>query len=399
MASSENLATPPAEKIAEPIANASITETSEQSQPVPTTTPAAQPKERLAESSLETSHAELPPLSTIPAGNEVAEEVPGPSEPAGIRSTSRRGLGRSGAGKAGAGSAARPAIGVVEDTNAISESLSGQYVQGYGEQQPRQSKRVGGEPISQPAQEEPASKTDSASDTSAPREFVPPVSKGTYKAEMNPDRERQAREDKRRERQNDRSVGDNRGPAERPARGERQESFGERRERQADRNVGGNRGPIERPARGERQEFFGERRESQKQDWSPGGRPESREPKESKDSRPHKDGARQKLVIEPAKIPVQAEETFFSKIKRFFGSLFGISEPEIKKEPSKGNGQRGRNYSDRDGQRGGRDRYRDRQHGNFRHGNRNRSGNPQSYNRDGRHRPHSRGGNKPNRGE
>ncbi|MDR2429505.1 MAG: hypothetical protein LBD14_01150 [Puniceicoccales bacterium] len=106
---------------------------------------------------------------------------------------------------------------------------------------------------------------------------------------------------------------------------------------------------------------------------------------------------RQKLIIEPAKIPEQPKESFFSTLKNFFKKLLG--GPAAPAAPKKNDGdnsrrERDNNHNANNGYRnGGPRRHRGRHGGNFRHNNNRHGGTPPSYNRDNRHRPHSHGGN------
>lgn len=354
MASTDNPAREPVEN--ETVANTPATISDESAPSAPASTPASPPPARLADSQLEAAHAELPPLSRVSDGNSV--EATAARDTGSIPSTrpsARRGLKR-GTAANGKTAAAQPDIGAVDDTAAISENLSGQYANGYGnrperparpERSERPERSVRPERFARPARPEndtaPVSDSASQPAETGPREFIPPVSQETYKAEMNPERERQAREDKRRE----------------------------RRERDGDR-----------PDRQNRREYFGERREDKPAEWNPprnGGNP------------------RQKLIIEPAKIPEQPDESLLGRIKRFFSGLFG-SDESAKNPPRKNTS--GNNREDRNGnRRGGRGRHRDRSRGEFRNGSRgDRS--QQNPNRDGRQRPYTRGGyNRPSRGE
>lgn len=323
MASTDNPERDPVETTADSSAPALIAEQSEVSAATENT-PVRPPAQRLAESQLEAAHAELPPLSSISSGvageGEVAEED-GPKDP--VRSGARRGLRRGASSRGGNASAAAPSIGAVEDPADIAENLSGRFANGYGERPARQKPESSVEGV----QSENVSAEGEIS--SAPKEFVPPVSKEVYKAEMNPDRERQVREERRRSR---------------PEREGKQ------------------------PAK---KEFFGERREDKAGEWTPQG----------------KRNAHQKLVIESPKIPEQKEETLLNKIKKFFSSLFG-GKPEESSKKRNHSGER-KDYQ-RGGRRrrGGRGR----REGEFRQGNRNER-NPRNPNREGRNRPYARGGN------
>ncbi len=319
MASTDNPAREPVEPTEDSPATALIAEQSVES--VPENTPAQPTQQRLAESQLEAAHAELPPLSSIPNGIVAeGEEATGGNglEENSVRPNARRGLRRGHAGRAGS-STESPAIGAVENPADISENLSGKYANGY-EGRPARREFV---PM-EAAEEKPA-----ASESSGPKEFVPPVSRDVYKAEMNPDRERQAREERRRSR---------------PPREER----------------------------APQKEFFGERREDRPGEWSPQGRR----------------NAHQKLEIAPPEIPEQQEETLLGKIKKFFSGLFG-GKPEETPKKQRGYSGDKRDFP-RDSnrrRRGGRGR----RGGEFRQDRGDR--NPRNPNRDGRNRPPSRGGN------
>lgn len=264
MASTENPAREPVEPTADSPAPALIAAQSEVS--VPENTPVKPTQQRLAESQLEAAHAELPPLSSISNGVAADGEQDGGNGPEdnGTRPNTRRGLRRGQSGRSGKNNAEAPAIGAVENPAEISENLSGKYANGY---EGRPARR---EFVPSPVAEEPRS---TAAETSAPKEFVPPVSKDVYKAEMNPDRERQAREERRRSR-------------------------------------------PPREGKTSQKEFFGERREDRPGEWSPQGR-----------RNPH-----QKLEIAPPEIPEQKEDGLLEKIKKFFSGLFAGKPEEVKKK-------------------------------------------------------------------
>lgn len=330
--------------------------------PTDTSTPAPAPQSpapvRLAESQLEATHADLPPLSNIPgatSGTTGSGDASGAHE---ARPATRRGLGRGGA--AGASSAARADIGVVEDPAAISETLSGQFANGYSERPERAERqerprreRARFDAPSAPA--EGAAETPPADGPATPSEFVPPVSEKIYKAEMDPERERKFREDRRRDR---------------PERGGRRD----------DRNA--------------RDDRFS--RDDRPRDWAPreGGQGDGTAP-------PARVGGRQKLIIEPVKIPEQEpEEGLFSRIKSFFAKLFGGgSDASETSAPKGGDGNRrprDDNYRGRNGghRRGGHGRHNnDRSRGDFRHDNSRFGGSSQGgYGRDRDRNRHSQGG-------
>ncbi|MDR2863210.1 MAG: hypothetical protein LBV54_04960 [Puniceicoccales bacterium] len=363
MAYTENPATAPAGNEAEFTAQTGNTGSGVEKTDAPASESPSGPASsvRVSESALEATHADLPPLSNIPGTTTVADNSCALGNPNENRPAARRGLGRS-SGSGSDGSVGKPNIGVIEDPAAISESLSGQFANGYNNNnnsshsaRPRRERRDTPAPESNSAPE--------AAEKSGPDEFVPPVSQRIYKAEMDPDRERQVREDKRRDR-GDRSDRGDRG----------------------DRNDRGDRG--DRDNRRERREFFGERPEDRAGEWTPGDR-HSEPPTPA-------GGGRHKLIIEPAKIPDEpVKESILTRIKRFFANLFSGKDdsslpPVEEKRRSHDDKFRGGRGGYRRGGRG-----RGQGGGEFRSGGNYKSGgNSQSFNRDGHHRPHSRGGNR-----
>jgi hypothetical protein len=371
MASTENTATAPADTAesapdAENKTSATTTTTNNTETPGTAETAPVETRPtpvRIAESGFEATHSDLPPLSSIPSS---AAENSAAAGPRNERPAARRGLGRGGDGSA---PATHPAIGVVDDPADLSESLSGQYANGYGgnggdparPRRERENHRGRGDPS-------PVAETPPAEDapTSGPREFIPPVSQKTVKAEMDPERERRNREEKRQFR---------------PARAEYPRAEYPRAEypraehsRQQSRQDG---------------EFFGQRYEDRAKEWTPGGNTANGK---------HQGGARA-FNIEAPDIPKQVEEGLWVRIKGFFANLFGSKNGGTTAPKPSGthtgpdkhagdgaDGGRGRGgYRHGRGRRGG--------GGDFRHSNRNSGGNPQNYNRDGRHRPHAHGGN------
>ncbi len=328
MDSTEKQADTPADiNPASDVSPAPIENTSAQTEAQPSASePVTRP--RLSESQFESEHAELPPLSSIPAAGAAIENTAETADaPAESRTQARRGIGRSNGSRNGKNQP-QSSCGVVENPGEITENLSGKFAGGYGDRPENRERRRD--------RETPAATTETAE--TGPNEFVPPVSQGSFKAEMNPERERQAREEKRRDRQ----------------------PFGKT-------DSAGNR----------------ERRE-QGRDWTPTQR---------NDGKPGERNPRQKLLIEPAKMPVQPSESLFEKIKKFFGNLFGMTGKTKAKTGDKKFGER----DDKRGERG-RGQYRDqRGHGRgrggeFRHGNR---GGKQNFSRGESHRrPHSHNANR-----
>ena len=315
--------------------------------------PAAAP--RIAESSFEAAHAELPPLSAI-GGDAPVTASETSTTPVGVR----RGRGRGApAGKFGApGQPAKVAFGEVENPADMTESLSGKHVQGYPEQperaeRPARPAREERKPReAAPACSEPACAcSEEAPAATGPKEFVPPVSEGTFKAELNPEAERKAREERRQQQAN-------------------REPRADRPRRDEGRPQQGNREPRPERPQGEQQpRRDGEPRREQRRD-EPRNRPG-------------------RLTIEAPKIPEQEPTTLFGKIKRAIGNLFRAKEPktvEIAKPESKG-GRDSRDWQPgRREERRGHGERREFRHGNSGHGSKDPS-------RDGRHRPHQRGGN------
>lgn len=312
---------------AEPIASSPITTDANAAAPA---APAPAPQPRIADSTFEAAHAELPPLSAI-GGDSAAPETTesGAAAPSGAR----RGRGRGApAGKFGApGATQKSPIGAVENPSDMTESLSGKHIAGYGDAKPAEA----------PAEPKPER-------TAGPKEFVPPVSEGVFKAELNPEAERRAREERRRQRTEQRPQGEQ---PQQP-----------RAERQGD-------GP--RPPREDRRQG-GENREQ--------GRRDERRPDRPKPGR---------LTIEAPKIPVTQELSLFGKVKRAIARLFGVpARDEVKYEST----SKKPTPHSRDWKPTGQNDER-RGKGDFRHGNHRGGDNRGNPNRDGRHRPHQRGGN------
>lgn len=285
--------------------------------PSRTTPPNGIPSARLTESPLETTHADLPPLSDVSnssVATELGSEITGSSA---RRPMPRRGIARG--SSSSAGTAAKPSIGVVEDPAAINETLTGRFVNGY----------------TPPARTAPPP-SDRDAPAARPDEFVPPVSQRVQRTESAP--------------------------------GARNKNTGRNRNRN-------------------------ERREDRPRGETPAGAASA---SQDPTTLIRSGNGRQKLIIEPAKIPEQPKESFFSTLKNFFKNLFG--SPATPPSPKKDDGdnsrrERDNNRNANNGYRnGGARRHRGRQGGNFRHNNRH-GGNPPSYNRDNRHRPHPHGGN------
>jgi len=314
------------------------------------------PANRIAESAFEATHADLPPLSAI-GGNDAPAVANGADATA--SAGPRRGRGRGApAGKSANGQTGKVAFGVVENPADLTESLSGKHAAGYGDnvEAPR------------PRREERAPKPEPV-EGAAPKEFVPPVSQGSFKAELNPEADRKAREERRqRDDQTPREPREPRQGGERRERGERQDRGP--RENREPRQGDGNRERDGEGRRDRQQGQGGERREHRGDRQRPG-----------------------RLTIEAPKIPVQEPTSIFGKIKRWLAEAIwgvppgaeiefnGVSKP---KTPHSKDWQfnRGR---DNGGRR------------DFGRGNGGRQGD-RNPNRDGRHRPHARGGNHHDRG-
>lgn len=345
MSETENRESAPAPE-GEPIATPSIPSDAAANKPAPA------PANRIAESAFEAAHAELPPLSTI-GGEAPVTASETSTTPVGVR----RGRGRGApAGKSGAsaGQPAKVAFGEVENPADMTETLTGKHVNGYPEraEHPERPAREERKPReAAPACSEPECTCAPEAPAAGPKEFVPPVSEGTFKAELNPEAERKAREERRQQQ----------GPREprpdRPLRGEGRPQQGAREPR------------PDRP-QGEQQP----RRE---------GEPRREQRRDEQRNRPGR------LTIEAPKIPEQEPTTLFGKIKRAIGNIFRTKEPktvEIAKPENKGNRDSRDWQPGRREERRGHGERREFRHGNSGHGSRDAS-------RDGRHRPHQRGGN------
>lgn len=331
------------------------------------------PVNRIAESAFEATHADLPPLSAIGGGDAPATTgAADTSAPAGPR----RGRGRGApAGKSANGQTAKVAFGVVENPADLTESLSGKHVAGYGDAAPAERPRREDRPRREerPRTEAPAPSAEGVAATpeSGPKEFVPPVSQGTFKAELNPEAEQKAREERRQ--RDDRGPRENRG--ERGPRNDRPQ--GERREnRDGNRENRGERGPRNDRPQGERRE----NRENRGERNRPG-----------------------RLTIEAPKIPVQEPTSLFGKIKRWVAETILGVPPGDEIEFNRVSKPRTPHSKDWEFNRGGRNPNnggrRDFGRGNGGNGNGNRNGGgDRNPNRDGRHRPHARGGNHHDRG-
>ncbi len=357
MSETENRESAPAPE-GEPIAPTSIPSDAAANKPAPATS-----APRIAESAFEAAHAELPPLSAI-GGEAPVTASETSTTPAGVR----RGRGRGApAGKfaPAGGQPAKVAFGEVENPADMTESLSGKHAQGYPAERterparPEREERKPREAAPAPAAETgccsegPCACTGEAPAAPAgPKEFVPPVSEGTFKAELNPEAERKAREERRQQQQGNREP--------------RQE-----RRRDDDRRQQGNREPRQDNRQGEQQ---------QRRD----GEPRQERRRDEQRNRPGR------LTIEAPKIPEQEPTTLFGKIKRAIGKLFSAKEPEtveLPKSENKGNrDSRDWQPGRREERHGHGDRRREFRHGNSGHGAKDPS-------RDGRHRPHQRGGN------
>lgn len=378
MSDTENRADAPAPS-GEPIASAPI----QSDAGAAPAAPAAQPAPtRIAESSFEAAHADLPPLSTLGGEAPSASVDSASAAPSGAR----RGRGRGpSAGKFGsADQPAKVAFGAVENPADMTESLSGKHVMGYGDQQP-QGERPRREPREErkPRETAPEATGEVAPETTAsaengPKEFVPPVSEGSFKAELNPEAERKAREERRQQR-DERPRGDRRNSEGGEFRGNREQAEG--------RSGGGDRQHGDRAPRGDRPQ--GERRDGNRE-----GQQQRRDGHRN-EQRPRPG----RLTIEAPKIPVQEPTTFIGKLVRaFMNKVWGVPASEKvpfenvarpmtphSKEWQFGRGQQRHDGRSGDNRNGGQRR-------DFRHGNGNQGGD-RNPNRDGRHRPHARGGN------
>ncbi|MDR1497710.1 MAG: hypothetical protein LBS59_04770 [Puniceicoccales bacterium] len=293
---------------------------------------------RIAESQLEATHSDLPPLSNIPTLSSDSSATASPTG-SGVnnRPPQRRGIGRSSAFST---VASQPAIGAVDDPADTEESLSGEFANGYGTANKTPAPAVNNAPGNQ----------------NQPREFIPPISQRTVKAEMDPEPERRNREEKRQIRS----------------------------PRTDDRNR-----RQQQPRQNESHEgYFNPRNEDRVSSWSPSDSPSSK----PRSPRP--------FNIEAPDIPKQVKDNLWTKIKGFFTDLLnGKSNGQPANKSGTAKSATGKHTADNGNDTGSRDGHyqgrggRNKRGGDFRHGNRNTGGNPQNYNRDGRHRPHSHGGN------
>jgi len=257
--------------------NANQSPATPQPAPVPETAPSTK-SVRLADSPLETEVADLPPLSTLPSTSASAGN--GDPQPADARKTiTRRGLGRG--GSAGNGVTAAPDIGLVDDPKEINETLSGKFVNGYSGHPDRTS---GSEAVSIAP---PAGETGGSG---AP-EFTPPVSNTPHKAELDPERERSRREERR------------------PRHGRDERDSRSRRDSR-------------------REPFFGERREDQPSEWTPGERSDRGRHGANSAGNAKTPAQPRKFHVDPPEIPVQEEESLWTRIKDFFANLFGKKDAE-----------------------------------------------------------------------
>lgn len=368
----------------------------------------AAPAPRISESSFEAAHADLPPLSTL--GGDTPAVASESATTAG--NGPRRGRGRdrgASAGKFGAsGQPAKVAFGVVENPADLTENLSGKHVAGYGDQPPREERprreeRRPRETAPAAAEVNPAEAAAAAGwkETSSeaapaaeavvsetgPKEFVPPVSEGTFKADLNPETERKAREERRQQR-DERPRGDR--P---PAQGG--EFRGEPRPRGEGRHQGEQRQPRgDRPHDGERRPRPEGDRRHERGEGRPQGERRNDHGNGPRGNRPGR------LTIDVPKIPVQEPTSVFGKIKRFIAEKFwgvpateeisftSVSKPMTphSREWQFNRGQQRRDGRPGDNRSGGHGQRREFRHGNGGQGARNPAN-------DGRHRPHPRGGN------
>ncbi|MDR2513461.1 MAG: hypothetical protein LBD01_06685 [Puniceicoccales bacterium] len=299
------------------------------------------PHPSLAESALEASHADLPPLSNIIAS---ASENTAP-QAENRSSTPRRGIGRSTAASNSANNATRPSIGVVQSPETVTENLSGQFANGYSDQ-PEHAQRK--RPQRPQQQEQHPQQTSTEARPPATNVFVPPISQKTYKAEMDPEQERRRREGKR----NSREAGNSR--------------------------EGGNaREAGNAPTR----------RANQTIDWSPGENKPNANTYKNNQLRP------QKFTVDPPSIPEMQKDNLWTRLKEFFTNLFrGKSEEQPSTPNDDGKKDKYHHFGKGQGGSGYWQKHRGNRKNRYRHGNRSPGGNPQNYNRDARHRPHAHGG-------
>ena len=288
------------------------------------------PRASLAQSALEASHADLPPLSNITdstASNSSenlalhAEKHPLP----------KRGIGRG--TSSAAANASLPSIGVVQSLETATENLSGQFANGYNGKPEHTQPRS---PQLPQQQEQHPQQTRAEAKPFAPSEFVPPISQKTYKAEMNPEHERR------------------------------------KRERKSNVQEAGNNAPA--------------RRHNQSAEWSPGEN-------KNGNNAAHNQPRPQKFTVDPPTIPEMQKDSLWTRFKEFVSNLFR-SEPTEPAPDSDSKKNKHNHYSSGKGQGGDGHwhKYRGNRKNRYRHGNRGPGGTPQSFNRDGRHRPHAHGG-------
>ncbi|MDR0535098.1 MAG: hypothetical protein LBG65_01885 [Puniceicoccales bacterium] len=302
---------------------------------------------RIAESPFEASHADLPPLSTIPGA---APAVSAAVSKDGDDKPARRGIARGGNG--GAGSlGARPAIGVVENLIEIHENLSGKFANGYDENRR-------GVAVDLATPETSAEKPNAGGVV----DFVPPAARKPFRAEVDPERSRG-------------------NPDER-----RQERFG-RRER-FERNRACARDTASETALAQKGGEWEVRGRSEKE-ADAGADPAKPAAFVRQGGQAAKTGQRAKIYLPPTEIPVQQEESIWKRLKNWLTDLFAAGKPEDKGRCSSNEDCRRRD-TPRDWKDGGRD---SRDNGRFRRGNQRSHGAPRSFNRDNRHHPHSHGGN------